>query len=57
MNPKEIPIFMLTPMDRDFGDDPFRNMERKKAARKAGIPELTEETPDIEEPIVPRTDQ
>jgi len=44
-------------MDRDFGDDPFRKMERKKAARKAGIPELTEETPDIEEPIVPRTDQ
>jgi len=44
-------------MDRDFGDDPFRKMERKKAARMAGIPILTEETMNIEDPIVPRTDQ
>lgn len=50
-------VTMPTSMDRDFGDDPFRKMERKKAARKAGIPELTEETSDIEDPIVTRTDQ
>ena len=42
---------MPTPMDRGFGDDGFRKMQRMKMARDAGLP-LPEQSDDIEEPIV-----
>ena len=50
-------VIMSIAMDRDFEDDPFRKMERKKAAKMAGIPESVEVAPDIEAPIVPQADQ
>ena len=43
---------MKSPMDRGFGDDPFRRMERKKALRSAGLPDFYEDTSDIEDPII-----
>ena len=38
-------------MDRDFGDDPFRKMERIKVARKLGMPLPTNGGGGIEEPV------
>ena len=40
-------------MDRDFGDDPFRKMERRKANARLGRPMKPAAGWDIEEPIVP----
>ena len=52
INPKEIPVSMLSPMDRGFGDDVFRKMERKKMAKKIGMPLLHDNTREIEEPYL-----
>ena len=46
---------MATPMDRDFGEDAFRRMERRKMAQMAGIPFDEGSQPDIEAPISPAT--
>jgi len=43
---------MLSPMDREFGDDVFRKMERKKMAKKIGMPLLHDNTREIEEPYL-----
>ena len=43
---------MLTPMDRGFGDDCFRRMERRKMAKEAGLPLPDKETDDFEDAIV-----
>ena len=43
---------MTTPMDRDFGDDPFRKMERRKIEKKLGH-DRRRAGLDIEDPIVP----
>ena len=51
-NPGRLWSAMTTPMDRDFGDDPFRRMERKKAAARLGWPAEDEPEPDIEDPII-----
>ena len=43
---------MLTPMDRDFGDNVFRKMERAKAVRRTKGHAPCRSHVDIEEPIV-----
>ena len=42
---------MITPMDRGFGDDVFRKMERAKLKRYLGIP-VSRKTINIEGVIV-----
>jgi len=42
---------MTSPFDRDSGEDPFRRMERLKAARRAGLPVEESDSADIEAPI------
>jgi hypothetical protein len=42
---------MTSPFDRDFLEDPFRRMERLKAARRAGLPVEEADCRDIEAPI------
>lgn len=41
-------------MDREFGDSPFRRMERRKLEAKLGWPAEQTTSGDIEEPIVPQ---
>lgn len=45
---------MTTPMDRGFGSDPFRRMEREKLRRKVGLLVSDEDARDIEAPILPQ---
>jgi hypothetical protein len=48
----DLPTTMTSPFDRDFGEDPFRRMERLKALRRAGLPVEDTDCRDIEAPIV-----